>query len=386
MKDHATSLREIFLLFFRLGVISFGGPAAHTAMIRDEVVNRRAWMSDQRFLDLVGATNLIPGPNSTELAIFIGWERRGWAGLLTAGLAFILPATLLAGTCGWAYVRYGSVPEATAMLNGMKPAILGIIVRAIAGLAPAAAKSSKLRVLGVLALVLAATGVHELLVLFGIGLMASIWIAPRPRSPEEAAHPAMLPPLGPAAAVLASAAVLPLSFSGIFLVFLKIGALLVGSGYVLFAFLRGDLVERLGWLSETQLIDAIAVGQITPGPMFTTATFIGYVLAGPGGALAATLGIFLPAFAFVAASGPLLPKLRASPRASAFLDGINVAAIALMALVTVQLGRAAIHDIPTMIIGLVATVLMVRYKINSAWLVLGGALAGVLLGWIPAGG
>ncbi len=374
----ATTLRELALLFSRLGATAFGGPAAHVAIMQDEVVNRRKWLSEEQFLDLLGATNLIPGPNSTEMAIHIGWERRRWAGLVVAGVSFILPAMLITGVLGWAYVNFGTVPSAVWLLYGVKPAILAVVLQAIWGLAPKAARTTLLRVLAGLAAILAAAGVNELGVLLGAGAIA---VAARHKSAGSQGKSGdsllQLAPAFPIAVGAASAS--PITLHGIFWVFLKIGSVLFGSGYVLLAFLRGDLVERLGWLSERQLIDAIAVGQVTPGPVFTTATFIGYLLAGTSGALLATLGIFLPAFVFVALSGPLVPRLRASPAAGAFLDGVNVASLALMAVVTVQLGHAAIVDLATPLLSVIPAVLLVRFKVNSTWLVLGAALAGLLL-------
>ena len=371
-----TTLRELALLFLRLGGTAFGGPAAHIAMMRDEVVRRRGWLSDQMFLDLLGATNLIPGPNSTELAIHIGWERRRWAGLVVTGVAFILPAMLLTGALGWLYVRFGTVPTAVSLLYGVKPVMVGVVLQAIWGLLPKAAPTTKLRALAALSVVLVALGVNELVVLFGAGALAVL--AARVTGPRAASsNPSLLAPVIPIAVGVGGASAV--TIHGLFWVFFKIGSVLFGSGYVLLAFLRADLVQRLGWLTEAQLIDAIAVGQVTPGPVFSTATFIGYVLAGPSGALVATAGIFLPAFVFVALSAPLLPRLRASPTAGAFLDGVNVASLALMAVVTVQLGRAALSDVPTIGLALVAALLLVRYRLNATWLVLGGAAAGWLL-------
>ena len=367
-----TTLRELALLFLRLGATAFGGPAAHIAMMQDEVVSRRKWLTEERFLDLLGATNLIPGPNSTEMAIHIGWERRRWAGLLVAGVAFIVPAMLLTGAFGWAYVRFGAVPAIAWLLYGVKPVILGVVVQAIWGLAPKAARTTPLRVLGALAALLVVLGCSEILVLFGAGAVAVL--AARSWWKGEPDPLRGFAPLLPITAGAGAASAVTLS--SLFGVFLKIGSVLFGSGYVLLAFLRADLVQRLRWLTESQLIDAIAVGQVTPGPVFTTATFIGYVLAGPSGALVATAGIFLPAFVFVALSGPLVPKLRASPVAGSFLDGVNVASLALMAVVTVQLGRAALIDAPTVILAIVSAALLVRFKINATWLVLGGAVAG----------
>ena len=367
-----TSLRELAALFLRLGATAFGGPAAHIAMMRDEVVGRRRWLTDARFLDLLGATNLIPGPNSTEMAIHIGWLRRRWAGLVVAGVSFILPAMLITGALGWAYVRFGKRPEVSWLLWGVKPIVVAVVLQALWNLAPAAARSWLLRIVGAVAAVAAALGVDELAILFGsAALVAAIRLS---RNPGEAPLRLLLPVGAPAAGAATVGAV---SLSALFGVFLKIGSVLFGSGYVLVAFLRADLVQRLHWLTEAQLIDAVAAGQVTPGPVFTTATFIGYLLAGPGGALVATAGIFLPAFVFVAASGPLVPKLRASPVAGAFLDGLNVASLALMAVVTVQLGRAAVVDLPTALLALVAAIALLRFKLNATWLMLGGAALGI---------
>ncbi len=369
-----TSLRELALLFARLGATAFGGPAAHIAMMQDEVVRRRAWLTEERFLDLLGATNLIPGPNSTELAIHIGWERRRWAGLIVAGLAFILPAMLITAAFGWAYVRFGAVPSAGWLLYGVKPAILGVVAQAIWGLAPKAMPTVPLRVLGAVAVLFVVLGVNEIGVLFGTGVIAVLVARVAARKAPGLSQFAPLVPFFASAGVASA-----VTLRSLFWVFFKTGSVLFGSGYVLLAFLRADLVTRLGWLSEAQLMDAIAVGQVTPGPVFTTATFVGYVLAGPRGALVATLGMFLPAFIFVAISGPLVPKIRASALASAFLDGVNVASLALMAVVTCQLGRAALIDVPTVLLAATAAVLLVRFRVNATWLVLGGASAGWLV-------
>jgi chromate transporter len=366
-------LSELAGLFLRLGATAFGGPAAHIAMMKAEVVDRRRWLDEERFLDLLGATNLIPGPNSTEMAIHIGWDRRRWPGLAVAGSAFIVPALLITGAMGWAYVRFGTLPQAAWLLYGVKPIMVGVILQAIWGLAPRAARTWPLRLLAALAAGLAALGVNELLVLFGAGVLAVAAAGRKTRTSLRPSSQAV--PL--AFGVVATSATAPTS-AALFGVFFKIGSVLFGSGYVLLAFLRSDLVQRLGWLTEAQLIDAIAVGQVTPGPVFTTATFIGYVLAGPSGALAATLGIFLPAFIFVALSGPLVPRLRASATAGAFLDGVNVASLALMAVVTVQLGAAALVDAPTVLIAALSALLLVRFRVNATWLVLGGAA----LGWV----
>jgi chromate transporter len=361
-------------LFSRLGVTAFGGPAAHIALMQTEVVSRRRWLSEERFLDLMGATNLIPGPNSTELALHIGWERRRGAGLLVAGFAFIVPAMLITGALGWAYVRFGSVPSAAWLLYGVKPVMIGVVLQAIWGLAPRAARSARLRLLAALVLMLSAAGAHELVLLFGAGGAAAAAHHLSRGDRAAGGAPALVPLLPLTAATVAAST---LTLQGLFWAFFKIGSVLYGSGYVLLAFLRAELVQRQGWLTEAQLIDGIAVGQVTPGPVFTTATFIGYVLAGPAGAGLATLGIFLPAFLFVALSGPLVPRLRASPGAGAFLDGVNVASLALMVMVTLQLGRSAIVDLPSAALGLGSAALLLRFKPNPTWLV----LAGAALGW-----
>jgi chromate transporter len=372
----ASSLSEIALLFLRLGATGFGGPAAHIAMMQDEVVRRRRWLSDERFLDLLGATNLIPGPNSTELAIHIGRERAGWAGLIVAGASFILPAMLITAALGHAYVRFGALPEAGGLLYGIKPVIVAIVAQALWSLVPKAAHNAPLCALGLAAAAACALGVHELAVLLGSGAAAMVVREAHARARDGLA---LLPPLLPATAtVAATSTAASVTLPGLFWVFFKTGSVLFGSGYVLLAFLRADLVERLHWLSEAQLIDAIAVGQVTPGPVFTTATFIGYVLAGPAGALTATAGIFLPAFVFVALSAPLLPRLRASRAAGAFLDGVNVASLALMAVVTAQIAGAAIVDLPTVLLAAAAAGLLLL-RLNSTWLVLGGALTGLAL-------
>jgi chromate transporter len=367
-----TPLSELALLFLRLGTTAFGGPAAHIAMMRDEVVQRRKWLSDEQFLDLLGATNLIPGPNSTEMAIHIGWARRRWSGLIVAGLSFIVPAMLLTGVVGWAYVRFARLPQVTWLLWGVKPVILAVVVQALWNLAPTAARTWPLRLLAVAAVAGSVVGLHELLILFGSGAIVAA-----ARGGRRAGPRGIIPfwPVLPAAAGGAVASTI--TAQGLFWVFFKIGSVLFGSGYVLLAFLRADLVQRLHWLTESQLVDAITAGQLTPGPVFTTATFIGYLLAGPGGALIATAGIFLPAFIFVAVTGPLIPRLRASPTVGAFLDGVNVASLALMAVVTAQLAHAAFVDLTTSALGLIAGIALLRFRINSTWLVLGGAAAGL---------
>jgi chromate transporter len=391
-------LREVAALFLRLGVTAFGGPAAHIAMMRDEVVKRRRWIGDERFLDLLGATNLIPGPNSTELAIHLGYVRAGWPGLVVAGTLFILPAFGIVLAVAWAYVAYGSLPAAQWLLYGIKPVIIAVVVQAIAGLARTALKGPVLAAVGLATLVLYLLGLNELVLLFGGAALALLLEAARRRLPRRSAPGGSgagggslllaAPPGGrewgaalmgaqQTAAGAATAAAVPFSYLQLLLSFLKIGAVLYGSGYVLLAFLQGEFVERLGWLTQQQLLDAVAIGQFTPGPVFTTATFVGYVLGGVPGAVLATVGIFLPSFVFVALSGPLVPRLREWPWTAPLLDGVNAAALGLMAAVTWELGRAAVVDWPTALLAGGAAVLLLRWRVNSTWLVLGGAAAGL---------
>lgn len=371
-------LPELAGLFLKLGATAFGGPAAHIAMMEDEVVTRRRWLSQGEFLDLLGATNLIPGPNSTEMAIHIGHRRAGWPGLFVAGACFILPAMTIVWALAWSYVRYGRLPVAEGVLYGIKPAIVAVLVQAFWRLGRSALKSRGLWVVGAAVAALNFSGLHELVLLFGAGLAVALLRRAHRRHVGQSGG--LLPSLAPFGLATATT-VDPVQVSSLFLVFLKIGSVLFGSGYVLFAFLRSELVLRLHWLTEPQLMDAVAAGQITPGPVFTTATFIGYLLAGHVGAAAATAGIFLPAFLFVAVSGPLVPRLRRSPFAGAFLDGLNVASLALILVVTWHFGRSAIRDVPTLLFAATATVLLLRYRLNATWLVLGGAAAGAMLGW-----
>ncbi len=377
-----SGLVQIARVFLKLSVTAFGGPAAHVAMMEEEVVRRRRWLTRAEFLDYLGATQLIPGPNSTELAIHVGHARAGWPGLLIAGVCFILPAALLVSVAAWAYVRYGAVPDAGALLYGVKAVVVAIVAQAVAGLGRSAVRGVGLAMLGLAGIVAVVAGVHELLVLAASGALMCLTRLAAPGDRRSAG--AAIMSLGAASGMTVAAAGTPSAAAAfglwpLFLVFAKTGAVLFGSGYVLLAFLRADLVERLGWLSEPQLLDAIAIGQVTPGPVFTTATFIGYVLGGPAGAAVATIGIFLPAFVFVALSGPLVPRIRRSRPAGAFLDGVNVASLALMAVVTWQLGRAALIDKLTIALAAASLVLLVRTRINSAWLILGGGAVGWLV-------
>jgi chromate transporter len=384
MADRKASLWSVAWFFLRLGTTAFGGPAAHIALMEEEVVRRRGWLTHAEFLDLLGAANLLPGPSSTEVAIYIGHRIAGWPGLVLAGVCFILPAALLVTAIAWAYVTFHTLPQVAGLLYGVKPVVVAVVVQALWRLGRACVRSVFLAVVGAAAVVLLALGAHELAVLFGAGLFVMLVraFATRRRQPPP---PGLLPLLKTPALPLASAAVsaaAPVGLWPLFLFFLKVGSVIFGSGYVLLAFLRTDLVERWHWLKEDQLLDAVAVGQVTPGPVFTTATFIGYVLAGPVGAAVATAGIFLPGFVFVALSVRLLPRLRKSALAGAFLDGVNVGSLALMAVVTWQLGWAAIIDVPAAVLALGCAVLLFRFRVNATWLVLGGAALGLLRGWV----
>ncbi len=376
-------MRELALVFLRLGTTAFGGPAAHIAMMENELVRRRNWLTREELLDLVGAAGLIPGPSSTEVALYIGYRRAGWRGLLLGGLCFIMPAALMVTAIAWAYVRFGRLPAVSGVLYGIKAVIIAIVVQALVAFGRTAIKSRWLLLLGACAAAANALGASPVLVLAAAGLVRALGvIARRPKSGAAASFWPVgitgVSSLSAAGGAAASAAA-PVSIVKLFLVFLKIGAVVFGSGYVLLAFLRSDLVQSTHWLTEAQLVDAVAVGQFTPGPVFTTATFIGYVVAGVPGAVAATIGIFLPSFLLVAVSGPLIPRLRRSPVAGAFLDGVNVASLALMAVVGVQLGRAAIVDVPTGVLAVLSAAALFRWRINSAWLVLAGGLAGALV-------
>jgi len=369
------SLAEVARLFFKLGVIGFGGPAAHIAMMREEVVRRRRWVSDERFLDLLGMTNLIPGPNSTEMAIHLGYVRAGWPGLLVGGSCFIVPAVLIVLTLAWLYVGYGATPAATSALYGVIPVIIAVVAQAIWALGRTAVKGPLPAMLGILVLALSLAGLNELALLFGAGV--AFMLVRLARRPTPAAMVAAVLGLPAVALGQGTVAATGVTLGTLFVTFLKIGATLYGSGYVLLAFLRNDFVHRLHWLTDRQLLDAIAVGQVTPGPVFTTATFVGYVLAGWTGAVLATLAIFLPSFVFVALSHPLLPRIRGSRGAGAFLDGVNVAALGLMAAVTWQLARSAITDWFTAVLAVASGVLLIRWRVNSMWLIIGGAAAGL---------
>ena len=362
------SLGEVALAFLKLGVIGFGGPAAHIALMRREFVEERHWLDEDRFLELFGGANLIPGPASTELGMMLGYLRAGWAGLLIAGACFIAPAMTIVLILASVYVRYGSVPATGWVLAGVAPVMIAIIADALWQLGRRALKTLPLAAVGIAVLVLYLLGVYPIVLLFGGALVVMLGR----QAGKLRGHAMFLLPVGAATVPLRS----------IFLEFLKLGAIVYGSGYVLLAFLRGDVVQHLHWLSDGHLVDAVAIGQVTPGPVFTTATFIGYLLAGVPGGITATVAIFLPSFVFAGIVYPLLPRLRRSAWAGAFLDGVTVCGLGLMAGVSIQLGRIAITGVLTAALALVAFVILRRYQPNSAWLVLGGALIGLAArGW-----
>jgi len=375
------SLSELALVFLKLGTIAFGGPAAHIALMEDEFVRKRHWITEEDFLDRLAAANLIPGPSSTEVAVFIGHSLRGWAGLMIAGCCFIIPAAVLVTLIAAAYVRFGAVPQAEGILHAIKPAVIAIIIQALWSLAKTASKTTTLALIALASAVLNLVGASPLAVVTFAGASSGAiwWIRKGWRNPVTLCwvglSNALLPATHGAGAISGAA---PFSFERLFLSFLKIGSVVFGSGYVLLSFLRAEFVDHLHWLTEKQLIDSVAVGQFTPGPVFTTATFIGYLLGGLPGAILATLGIFASGFVLVAASGPLIPKIRRSPMAGAILDGVVVGSLALMAVVAWQLGKASVTDWLTVSILVVSIIAIFRFRLNSAWLILGAAI----VGWI----
>ena len=389
-----SNLGEVSLLFLRLGITAFGGPAAHIAIMEDEVVRRRRWITEEKFLDLLGAVNLIPGPNSTEMAIYLGYLRAGWLGLVLGGICFILPAMLMVMGIAWAYVRYGGLPQFEALLYGVKPVVIAVVLQALWGLGRKAVKTKVLAGIGLLAVAAAGCFSVDALAVILVGGVAAGLVRGWTLEQGKRSRPilVMLVVAGGILAVshfaarLGNTSEVRVGLQPLFLYFVKVGSILYGSGYVLLAFLQSDLVARWHWLASAQLLDATAVGQVTPGPVFTTATFIGYVLGGVPGAIVATVGIFLPSFLLIAVSGPLVPRLRRSPLAGAFLDGVNVASLALMAVVMWQLGRAAIFDVATVLLAILSAILLMRFRINSAWLVLGGAAAGMIVQTFHIGG
>ncbi|MBP6234529.1 MAG: chromate efflux transporter [Saprospiraceae bacterium] len=368
------ALLDVAKLFLKLGFTAFGGPAAHIAMMQDEVVNKRKWLNEQEFLDLIGATNLIPGPNSTEMAIHIGKKRAGWPGLMIAGLCFIIPAVMITYIFAWMYKLYGHLPEMQPYIYGIKPAIIAIILSAVFPLAKRSLKSISLVIIGLLVLIASLSGIYEIYLMFGAGFFAVIFSDFVSGTTDRFHTKIVLPILQ-----IPGNFMMTVSNMKLFFIFIKIGSILYGSGYVLFAFLDTELVST-GLLSRQTLIDAIAVGQFTPGPVFSSVTFIGYQMNGWSGAIIATIGIFLPAFVFVALLDPLLKKMRSSVRLSIFLDAVNVASVAIILSVCLSMGQEIMTDWRTLFIALISLFITFGYrKINSAWVVLGGSILGYLL-------
>lgn len=396
----AGRLRDVAVLFLKLGAISFGGPAAHIALIEGEIVRRRQWVTRQQFLDMVGAANLIPGPTSTELAISVGFARAGWVGLAVAGASFILPAALITGAFAWAYVRFGALPQTASVLAGIKPAVIAVIALAIWRLGKTAVKDVVLATLAGLSLAASFLSLNPVAILFGGGVLgmlarqltstrttAALFTLPllvqRSFFAEATSGPWTRFLLSPGALAILLGVAAPVatrpSLRSLALFFLKVGAVLYGGGYVLLAFLEQGLVRRQAWLTHQQLLDAVAIGQFTPGPVLSTATFIGYILGGVPGAAVATVAIFLPSFFYVALLAPVLFRLRQSAWMAAFLDSVNVCAVALMAAVTFRLGVDALRGWSSCLIAVGALGVLLRWKVNPAWVVLGGGLVGLLL-------
>lgn len=372
--ENKADIKDIAKLFLKLGIIGFGGPAAHIAMMQDEVVTKRKWLSEQHFLDLIGATNLIPGPNSTEMAIHIGHEKGGWKGLIVAGLCFILPAVFITGIFAWLYKQYGQLPELQPFVYGIKPAIIAIILGAIFPLAKKSLKSTELIIIGIIVLVSSLLNINEIYLMFGAGFFALLLAYGRNNKQNNVNS---FIPI--ALLQITNTTILSATNANLFWIFLKIGAILYGSGYVLFAFLDTELVST-GLLTRQQLIDAIAVGQFTPGPVFSSVTFIGYQINGFTGAIVSTIAIFLPSFAFVALLNPMVKKMRNSKLFSAFLDAVNVASVAIIVSVCFEMGKETITDWRTILIAVLSIAIAFGYrKLNSAFVVLGGSLIGYLL-------
>ena len=370
-------LTEVAIVFLRLGCFAFGGPAAHIAMMEDEVVHKRKWMDRQHFLDLIGATNLIPGPNSTEMTMHCGHERAGILGLFVAGACFIFPAVVITGILAWFYTSYGQLPEVAPFILGIKPAVLAIIASAILKLGKKALKSWEIAIIGVLVLTVSLLGVNEVIALVSAGILGTLFFYSKSKliSAPKSIAPLFL-------FKISTATLIKLSSLKIFWTFLKVGAILYGSGYVLFAYLDAELVTK-GWLTRLELMDAIAVGQFTPGPVLSTATFIGYQLGGFWGAITATLGIFLPSFLFVLILNPLVPKMRKSKVLGYFLDSVNIAAVAIMLSVLYVMSLDTLTDWKAVLIALISTVVIFGMKkINPMWVILGGSVLGYFLNYM----
>ena len=397
MADDRTQLSQLARLFLKLGTLGFGGPAAHLAMMEEEVVVKRKWVSRERFLDLMGVTNLIPGPNSTEMAIHLGYERAGWRGLLVAGSCFVVPATAITGLLAWGYVRYGALPEVLPLLAGIKPVVVAIICVALWRLGKSSVKDWRLGLIGGAVAAMAYREGNPVLVLLGGAVVGMLWAYAKGAGGAVAVwlsgvaaglskvEAQDLRAVGTAVAATSAGAAVGTSAGGVAiwqlgLFFLKVGAVLYGSGYVLFAFLEGGLVHDLGLLTSVQLMDAVAVGQFTPGPVLSTATFIGYLIAGPAGAVVATVGIFLPSFVFVAAVNPVIAKLRASRLMAAFLDAVNVSAVGLMGAMLVRLAESALVDEFSWWMAGAGLVVMLSQRISPGWLIIAGAITGYATG------
>ena len=388
--DLLTHLKELAGVFSKLGIIGFGGPAAHIAMMENEVVSKKKWMSREHFLDLIGATNLIPGPNSTEMAMHCGYHRAGWPGLIVAGLGFIIPATLITVAIAWFYQRYGSIPDIKPILYGIRPAVLAIIINAVYKFGKKALKNWQLGIIGAAVMIGSLSGMSEVLVLLAGGLlgMFGFLLGQKKGSMKQSFLPLLLLTGKPellkvaiAATALSTGQVVGnVSLVKLFLVFLKIGSVLFGSGYVLIAYLQDELIDQLGWLTQQQLVDAIAVGQFTPGPVSSAVTFVGYQIIGIKGAIFTTMGMFLPSFFFVALLNPFIPKMRNSKWVSCFLDSVNVGAVAIIAVAVIQLARATLINWQTWLIALMSVaVTFVFKKVNTLWIVIGSAIVGYIL-------
>lgn len=372
MNEGKRPLLEVCLVFLKLGITAFGGPAAHIAMMEQEIVEKRKWITQEHFLDLMGATNLIPGPNSTELTMHCGYERAGWKGLIVGGFSFILPATIITGVLAWIYEVYGELPEIAPFISGIKPAVIAIILFAGYKLGKKALKSVELGIIGGLTLIACLLGANEIIALFSAGILGMIIsLFKRNKSIASVFLPFLLVQSNPEQ---------KFEYLKIFLTFLKVGAILYGSGYVLFAFLDTELVQT-GWLTEQQLLDAVAMGQFTPGPVLSTSTFIGWQLGGFWGAILATVGMFLPSFFFVLFLNKLIPKMKKSKVLKAFLNSVNMAAVALILAVCYEMAKNTLEqDWRAIAIMIISTAIVFTFKkINSAYIVLGGALLGYLL-------
>jgi chromate transporter len=371
-------LKEVALLFLKLGALSFGGPAVYIALMHHETVHRHRWIDEQCFLDLVGATNLIPGPNATEMAIHLGLIRAGWLGLITAGTLFILPGMAATLLVAWVYVTYGSIPEVGWVLYGVKPVVIGMVIEALWNLGRKGIKGPTTATVGIGVVVLYLLGFNEIALLFGGAAVVLLVYSGRRSMKHGLFAVVSVPALFEISSSALNAAVVPFSQTALFLSFLKIGSVLFGSGYVLLAFLRSEFVVNLGWLTNQQILDAVVAGQITPGPVFSSATFIGYLVGSWPSALLATLGIFLPSFLFVGLLSRILPFVRKSSWAATFLDGVNAASLGLMAGVTVQLGQTALIDLFTVMLLLITLFAIFRFGVNFVWLIVGGGLLGAI--------